>query len=473
MPSVPRILAVIAAATLICAPFALAREVTIKLSTGQTVTGTLVSQTADSLTIRVNGAERTIPRNQMVGEPQFQLGPAEQYQQKRAQLADDDWAGRYKLAEEIYRQADGLVSNAATQQQGVEAYQIALRELQSILQGNPDMAQAKLLRDLASKRLAEIKVPQPAPTPAPGKGKSKRPQPRPAPGAAPAPAPAPGDAAVPAAGGPPRLLTEEEMNLIKVYELLLDNKPRVMVPRETIDKLLQNYRNDPKMQPYLGRDGEAKLRTMEGWEQVGLMFDLKARELYKDVIVRTEPEVLQNFRVLVHNNYMVRYCGSCHAEGKAAGFYVITKPSFAVPQVAYTNLMLLRRTPTKNNPLLFPERPDQSLLLQYGLPPQDAVVPHPAVDQPGMKWRPFFKGPTDDRFQEMAKWVQSILPEDYPIENFASPIATPQAEPVAVPPQVGGAPAPAPQPAPRPAPGKAAPGKAAPGRTAPKALPRR
>ena len=445
MPSVKRVVAVMAMLMLTAFSAAQAREVTLKLTNGQTVSGTLVSETADAYTVRVGGVERTIPRSQVAGTPTFQLGIAEQYQQQRQQIANDDYGKRYQLAESIYRQAEELNKQPASRAQATQGYQIALRELQSILQDNPEMAQATLLRDVVTRRIAESGAPAPAPAPgaAPGPGpRPVPPGPRPAPGPAPAPAPAPGPGAAPAAMGEPRLLTEEEMNLIRVYEVNLNEnpKPRIQVPREIIDKLIQQFRDAPEMQPFIGREGEAKLRVMDGADQLALMFDLRARDLYKDVLIRTEPQSLQDYRVRVHNNYLVKYCGTCHGEGKAKGLYVITKNA-QTPQVAYTNLLLLRTTPTKNMPLLFSEQPERSLLVQYGLPTQDAITPHPEVDQPGMKWRPRFQGRDDRNLQEITGWIQSIFRDEYPIQ-FQNPVPPPAQEPAPVPAQPERGPAP-------------------------------
>src|SRR5690606_38486085 len=41
------------------------------------------------------------------------------------------------------------------------------------------------------------------------------------------------------------LLSEEQVNLLKVWELDLNNPPRLLVDRSTVDKLLDRYGDDP------------------------------------------------------------------------------------------------------------------------------------------------------------------------------------------------------------------------------------
>ena len=434
MPSVRCVFAAMAAAVLFSAALAQARDVTVTLTDGRKLTGTLVTQTADSLTLRISGIDSTIPRSQIVGEPQMELGVLEQYQQKRAAIADDDLGARYLLARSVYDQAEALAKETGGAPRALAAYELALRELDSILQVNANMEQPKLLRNVVQERIAALKAAAPGPRPP-----APRPGPRPVPpGAAKAPGPGQAPAPSPAAvvpGEAPRLLNEKEINLIKVFEVNLQNKPRISVPRDVIDKILLDFRDTPEMQRFLGREGERKLRTMTPPEQLGLIFDLRARDLYGEVIIRDLPETLVEFRTLIHINYLQNYCGRCHADGKAAGLWVVTKPRPQAEEVMFTNLMVLRKTPTKNIPLIFPDDPERSLLLQYGLPPQDAITPHPEVNKPGMpRWTPFFSGPQDEKFKKMAQWQRTIWKDEYGIDfQIAGP--APAVEPVAIPPK--------------------------------------
>ena len=53
------------------------------------------------------------------------------------------------------------------------------------------------------------------------------------------------------------VLSSEEINLIRVYELDLDRMPRVVIRRDTIERLIEEYRGDPLI-----------LTTAEGREQL-------------------------------------------------------------------------------------------------------------------------------------------------------------------------------------------------------------
>jgi hypothetical protein len=76
------------------------------------------------------------------------------------------------------------------------------------------------------------------------------------------------------------------------------------------------------------------------------------------------------------------------------------------------------------------QHPEQSLLLQYGLPGSQAEYPHP--DVPGYK--PVFHGKADPRFQLIQNWIgkalQPVEPDygiDFPVPGSGSGAATTQA----------------------------------------------
>jgi hypothetical protein len=442
-------------ALLCLAAHAPAREVTLILKDGRKLTGEMVVESAESVTVRIAGIETTYPRAQ-ISDLQVRLTIAEQFRQQRAAIADTNVAARYDLARDFYDKAAQLAQEPAGAAQAMEAYQLALKELEAILQTNPGMQQAQLLRGVVQDRIKSLQLPQPpAPdSPAnPGTPGTPSTPTNPTSPTAPTTKPQPDAPQPPApvAPGSVRLLTPDEIKLIRIFEINLKNKPAVRLPPDVVDKLFKNdaYRQAPEMQPYIGRDGLAKFRNLEGYQQLQILFDLRARELYQDVIINSEPQSMRDFRTKINQNYLTRYCGSCHGEGRANGLYLITRPSN--DQTLYTNYMIIRNTPAKR-PLLFFDRPDESLLLQYGLPAREAISPHPEV-RGTMVWRPYFTGKNDPRFTDSVDWIKSLWSDEYPV-TYVPPIVGPPpapAQPPAGPDQnPPGAPAPAPAPAPNP-----------------------
>lgn len=367
-----------------------ARDVELQLKDGRTLTGELVTETPAAVTLRIKNIEASIPRTEIRPNGiRFKLSLAEEYQQRRQGLADDDYDGRFELARWLFTHKTN------------EAYKLALTELDDVLTHKPDMQRAKYLRDAIQNILSKEAAAPPA-TPV-----------KPAPSGD---TPANPEAAL-ATGTPGkvRLLTPQEINLIRLYEINLDGeRPQVSIPREVIQELFKQFRDDPVMKPYLGTQGQRRFYSLQGYQQLGIIFDAKARDLYPKILVRTEPAVIRRFRTLINTNYLVRYCGQCHSEGKAKGFYILTqRPN--TDATVYTNYLILARSHNNNLPFLFRDEPQRSPLVQMGLPRKDATTPHPDV----RGWKPFFtQGTRDPRYTEMLDWIKSIYTagDEYPID---------------------------------------------------------
>jgi hypothetical protein len=385
------------------AAFASAREVEISLKDGRTIVGELVNETAQAVTVKVAGIETTFSRSQMKeGGLKARVTLTEQFEEKRAALAADDFNGRTDLA------------RWALDQKTSEGNKLALAELDAILKARPDSDLAKTLHNIAADRLKN----DPSVKPAPEKPTPEKPAPE-KPEVAPADAPK----------GAPRILTPEEINTIKVYEVDLGRKPPplVVVPPDVVDDLLKNYRDNSELDPFLGREGEKKFRTLDPLDKLRMIFAVKARDLYPRVQVRDEPANMTNFKTKVHSNYLLRRCGECHGEGKTPGLYVITQRAQQEATV-YTNFLLVSRTVTSGGiPLVFKNDPDKSALLQFGLPRSEAVTPHPDVKG----FKPYFTSRKDSKYSDVLDWIKGLFtdPLEYPID-FVPPGATPATAPV-------------------------------------------
>jgi hypothetical protein len=149
---------------------------------------------------------------------------------------------------------------------------------------------------------------------------------------------------------------------------------------------------------------------------VRLMFELKARELYKDIEVKSEPYSLNMFRLRVHDTWLINNCATskCHG-GPYAGAFFLHRRNYKDDRVRYTNLLILDRLELDPEwPLVNYDKPDDSLIIQYGLPREQARKPHPRVTG----WEPAFS-PSNKKLQEAAvEWIQSMMVPrpDYPVQ---------------------------------------------------------
>ncbi len=210
-----------------------------------------------------------------------------------------------------------------------------------------------------------------------------------------------------------RILTHEEVNLMRVYEIDFSRPPRIAIGHETIRKMIETHSANPAIPA--SRDARNALFRADPLEILRLMFKLRARELYGEAQVITEPHSLNLFR-RVHDGWITRNCatGACHG-GDDAGRLYLHRSRNPSDRVRYTNLLILERLEIDpEHQLIDYQDPEQSLLVQYGLPRDVARVPHPEV----RGWRPAFSRGNDRMKQETIRWIKSMMQPrpDYSID---------------------------------------------------------
>jgi hypothetical protein len=211
---------------------------------------------------------------------------------------------------------------------------------------------------------------------------------------------------------PGGLLSRDDVNLIRVYELDFTNPPRVTVRPETIRRLMSSYATHPAMPT--SQSGRNQLYRADPLDIVKLMFELRARELYGEVQVHSEPHAMNIFRRHVHDNWLLNNCARCHS-GPDAGRFMLHRNGYRDERVRYTNFMILERLQLDPQwPLVNYAEPEMSLIIQHGLPREDARLPHP--DVPG--WTPVFTRGRDRLKQESIRWIESMMQPrpEYPVE---------------------------------------------------------
>jgi hypothetical protein len=211
-----------------------------------------------------------------------------------------------------------------------------------------------------------------------------------------------------------RLLTREEVNLMRVFEIDFDNPPRVSVNRETIRKMIEKYSTTAVI-PTTQAERNALFRA-DPLDIVRMLFKLRARELYGEVEVQSEPYSMNIFRQRVHNGWLLQNCATsaCHG-GPDAGALMLHRAGYQSELVRYTNFLILEKLDVHpEHRLIDYEDPEMSLLIQYGLPRDAARLPHPDV----RGWKPVFTGSTERMRQDAIRWIKSMMQPrpEYPFE---------------------------------------------------------
>jgi hypothetical protein len=284
-------------------------------------------------------------------------------------------------------------------------YEWAVGELAALIEKDPSQTEAASLLVLARKQ-AELEA----------KSGGKRPE-----GGASSPS---GASRAPSRPSKPEfpVLTAEQINLIRVYEIDLQNPPRLTVPKELIDQIIERYAGNPLV-PRV-REGRESLYRRKPIEIVELVFKLRARELYGMIRVNEHPRALRSFRDDVHQGWLMNACATsaCHG-GSEAGRLQLAVQRPGSDATVYTNLLILDRFRTASGqPLIRYDDPASSPLLQMALPRDHSSYPHPPVGgggrAGGKSWRAPMNSPDDQNFAATVRWIKAMYTPrpEYPIE---------------------------------------------------------
>jgi hypothetical protein len=251
------------------------------------------------------------------------------------------------------------------------------------------------------------------------------------------------------------VLTADQINMIKVYELDLGASPSVSIPRDIVRQLMDAYSGNPLI-PATLEERDALVRKPSA-EIASLMFKLKAREFYPKIRVADHPPALRAFRDEISRSILLPGCATsgCHG-GSNAGRLVFSTFRPTSDATVYTNFYVLNNYRTsKGESLIDFENPERSLLLQYALPRKVAKSKHPivgsrpaaeSVDRSGKplpvdpredQWKPALAGVDDPRYTGFVRWAQSLYrPRPvYTLEQYVPfrPLTLPAPAPTAPP----------------------------------------
>ncbi len=258
-----------------------ARTAIVRTDDGNLFRGELVQQNTDIVVINVQGIDATFDRENIL-DVVLEDTPDEVYEKRRSALARTDLAGRLELAQEM-RDLDSL--------------RLAKFELANLNRDFPEhpAVLAELAIVDAKQRLMETRTSADAVSLAnPPKRFERR-----------------GETES------DRFLSRQQINLIKVYEIDLDDEPRVEISKDTIHSFFQKYA-DHRLVP-TGRRERSAFRRLKGYEQLALLFRVQARDLYDQVEVKQEPVTLSKFRRSVNPQYVARYFAPQFGHGQIQG----------------------------------------------------------------------------------------------------------------------------------------------------------
>jgi hypothetical protein len=361
-------------------------EARVLLRTGRELVGLLVSKEGRTATLRIRGDDLPIDLADAV---EFEeLGPVlENFDAMRAAIADEDIPARLHLVRWLRDRG---------------AYLAAEAEAERILRLEPFNTEAGQVRAWLSEQIRlrvnaiardEAGLPDPH-SPAQRRKIEDFP-----------------------------VLTPEEINLMRVYEVSFADPPRMLIPRSTVESLITLYA-DHELMPRTQEGREALLRR-DPLTVLDLMFRVQARPLYGEVRVLEDPASLAMFREEVHRTWLVGSNASCASSachgGEEAGRLYLNNHRTNQDATVYTNFFIIDRFRLASGaPLINYEEPAESPLLQMALPREKSRLPHPEVGRTEGRrgWRPYFRDEDDFRFKRAVDWIKSMYRPrpDYPID---------------------------------------------------------
>ncbi len=363
------------------------RRVSVRLVDGRTLVGPLVEDSYEGVVLKIADIDTRFPRETLVEVRPYPTD-AEFYERFKRTIERDQYEARFSLGLWLYQR---------------RMYEESKSELQALLDDTNHYEARQLLREVEThmELLASAGEAR-APRTAPGGGE-------------------------PRDRTPSNLLSDAEVNLIRVYELDLADPPRMQVPQTLIETMLEKY-GDSELIPARSAERNA-LYSKDPAEIVRILFALKARDLYGEIDVLGEPESLNLFHRRVHNAWIVNNCATsrCHG-GKDAGRLFLHNRNYKDENVRATNLLILLRSSIDGRPLVDPDQPTDSLVYQYALPRTEARRPHPEV----RGWSPVFNAGRRRLQEDFIRWVRAMRRPtgDYPVDYTPPAFTTREAAPV-------------------------------------------
>lgn len=345
------------------------------------IDGTLEAETDDQLILRVSGLLLPLSRERVVSVT-VRLTPAQRYRDIRPTIDDED--------------VPRLLSLVRWLEQN-KLYDEALREIEGILRHDPENEEARRLRQLIEQLIILERIRE-----------NRRPDQRDGENS-----PTPQRAKMPDRNNFAPL-TAEQIALIKVYELDLSAKPKLIIERSTIDEILKRYAEHPLVP--VTREGKEEFYRKSPVEILDIMFRVGARDLYGQVKVIGHPQSMAEFRDQISARWLTNRCATtrCHGGNEAGRLRLLNRAPNS-EETVYTNFVLLDQFDTRLPvPMIDYTNPSDSLLLQMAMPREDVLYPHPEVKG----WRPVFLNDRTPQYRAAVRWMRMMYQPrpEYPFE---------------------------------------------------------
>jgi hypothetical protein len=358
------------------APLALAKPGTVKLKDGRTINGD-ITETDQEVRVATKAGSIVFRRDDLTDVSYSNL--KEQYQTRLAAMINPTPKGHFDLARWLFENKE---------------YELARTELDKALLLDPNYADAVVLRQTVEQTMIWNRKGPATAAAVQRKSPATRPAER-------------------------RMLSPDEVNLLRQAELRKGEVPRVRLEGDVRKRFMEQFKIDPKQ--YMALPDHAKAA------------EILARgtpEMRQQVKIVSEPAAITEYKRL--QPLILNGCATakCHGGPDSGAFFLInpvdnetaTNTNFYILSEYAATLGNVQRR------MIDRQQPRNSLLAEFGLPRDRAEYDHP--DVPG--WTPIFRGEQDPKYRQLMTWISAALVTlqpnygiDYPIHGAGAPTTQP------------------------------------------------
>jgi hypothetical protein len=384
-----------AAATLVATSLALAatKPGIVRTREGQTYIGELDESQPENVTVIRGEIKTPVPRNR-IASVEYSADFEKSFRDRLGKLPPNDAAGRLKLAREAMDRRQLMLAREATAQ----AQEI-----------DPNNADAKQLMDVIQGQIRLERMQHQPPSAAATAGTANE---------------AAGVTTQPVSE---KLLKSEQINAIRQAELRPDDVGvRIRFERDVKRRFMEYTSRTP-----------AEINSMAVGDLVQAILKEGTPEMRRDVMILNDPPSMFQYRRHVQP-FVLQNCATtgCHGTVKGQKFALVSPGDSDA--AAYTNFYILqsyiKKVPNSGENIfghgelrmIDRQAPEQSLLLQNGLP--GAIAEHDHPDVAG--FRPTYRALTDQRYLGVRNWIAESLvpvPPEYGFTFGSSPATQPDA----------------------------------------------
>lgn len=343
----------------------------VKLKDGREIRGEVSEQEGKYLVKTEFGPTLEFSKDQVASIQEI-VDPKDEYKQRLAKIDASN-------ADELYALAEWAAK--------ADLLEEAKEALEAALKARPDFTRAQLKLRQVNAALAEKK----------GGGEEPK-------------MPA-GNGEVASTGGtikPEWLVDEEDMIRIRRWELREDDRVVIVFANRVVERFIKKmagrdaFREPGADKAFLAASPTTKVRYMLEWAQD----DPGIRD---DILVKTDPRFMIEFRSRIWPMIQQSCATSeCHGGAKPkSGLKLFSIPGSNV-RADYTNYILLDGYAKGSLRLIDRDHPEDSLLLQFGLPKEQAKRNHPG------SIHFMYRSREDPKYTLMLEWIKNLHKAPHP-----------------------------------------------------------